>query len=679
MTKRTVLIGIIFAVVIICGGYFNDEYMQQTYMVGNHLPIFVFGILALIVIGINPLLSKIKKYSVFSVKELLVIVAFMCAVCCIPNSGFFRTFAPTILLPTHYEKLSPSWQENQVLNYMPKNLMVDPSEDEEHILGDYLKGISTATTHAYLVDIPWKPWLMPSIKWLSMFAFLMIALIGLSLIFHRQWSTYERLAYPIAEFTSFLLGAKKDSQTSSLLKNRIFWIGFFPPFIMYGINGLQIWFQTFIYIPTRINMWPLMILFPKMSQIEGFSSLVDPIIYPAAIAFAYFLPSDVTLAIGVSHFTYLFVAGTCLNYGIGLTNVFNGAGTMQGLQFGAYLGMTLILLYTGRAYYLKVFLSSIGISNKESKLESSSVWGFRIFIVASTIFTILMVREGLAWPFSFAITIMLIIMFTVLSRISAETGMFFVQSFWWPGGILLGLCGTVALGPNMLAIVLLISIIISIDPRESLMPFVVNLLRVSDDSSLPKGKIASLIGSCVVLGLIVGFVFILWIQYDRGVPMTDVWATYLTPKMTPDILDKEIQLLKANAEFEKAVSLSLKERLLNIKPAKDFLYSIISGFILFMLCAFLRLRISKWPLHPVIFLIWLTYPARAFAFSFFMGWVVKTIVVKFGGGSTYQNLKPLMIGIITGTLLIGLVFMVVGAIYNFITGFVPPGYWIFPG
>ena len=52
----------------------------------------------------------------------------------------------------------------------------------------------------------------------------------------------------------------------------------------------------------------------------------------------------------------------------------------------------------------------------------------------------------------------------------------------------------------------------------------------------------------------------------------------------------------------------------------------------------------------VLFLVWGTYPGSRCWFSFLVGWVVKQLVVHFGGGQVYQRLKPVFFGIIAGEL-----------------------------
>jgi hypothetical protein len=101
--------------------------------------------------------------------------------------------------------------------------------------------------------------------------------------------------------------------------------------------------------------------------------------------------------------------------------------------------------------------------------------------------------------------------------------------------------------------------------------------------------------------------------------------------------------------------------------------------LLVLATAVLRLRLPWWPLHPVAFLVWGTYPIVMFGPSFLMGWLVKAGVVGTTGAKGYHAVRPLMVGIIAGELLTGLFWMIVGAVYFFVAGKTPVSYSIFPG
>ena len=74
----------------------------------------------------------------------------------------------------------------------------------------------------------------------------------------------------------------------------------------------------------------------------------------------------------------------------------------------------------------------------------------------------------------------------------------------------------------------------------------------------------------------------------------------------------------------------------------------------------LRFRFAWWPLHPVIFLMWGSWTTVLTWGSFLIGWVIKVLIVRFGGGRTYQSQKPLFIGMIMGEIVAVAMVLLVG-------------------
>ena len=93
--------------------------------------------------------------------------------------------------------------------------------------------------------------------------------------------------------------------------------------------------------------------------------------------------------------------------------------------------------------------------------------------------------------------------------------------------------------------------------------------------------------------------------------------------------------------------------------------------------SFFRLRLTWWPLHPVMFLVWATHPMKRMWASLMLGWFIKVMVTNLGGYKWYQKGRGLMIGVISGELLAAFVFLAVRAIYRMTTGLMLDPYWIF--
>ncbi|MBN1676157.1 MAG: hypothetical protein JXR37_34250 [Kiritimatiellae bacterium] len=694
MSIRALVIGALLALLLAVGGHFNDAYMGQTSMVGNHFPVSVMGVLVLLVLLVNPVLHWIRPQLQFRAAELGVMVALPFAVCVVPGMGFLRAFTQVLTLPMHYEKAMHSWQENQLLSYVPPSLLPNGGADSEEVVGGYLRGMGAEGGHIGLGKIPWRAWRAPLLNWIPLFLALMIGLIGLSLVLHRQWVSHEHLVYPVARFVQLLSGGSAPARGEGtegaagpadgahaqppVLRSRLFWWGLAPVLCVRLINGLQAWFPRFDPIPHAVNLRPLRELFPLLASTPGSNELFYSTVYFSVVAFAYFLPSDISFSLGMAGIFCGLFSAAFLVAGVTIGGSYLGAWDHSAPGVGAYLALAILIVYNGRAYYGRVLRAAVAAWRPAPDPEPSAVWGMRLFVLMTALAVVMMVHMGVALPFALLLTALLIVTYTVMSRVCAETGLFFMQSNWYASGVLLGVFGATAIGPQILVVMTLITVILCRNPRECMMPFIVNALRIAEDTGVRKGRLALIMGGVLVAGLAAGLTVVLWLQYDRGVSFADGYATNWVPKSTFFLMDTHVQELKADGALEQSLELSDWARLAAIRPNGRYVGFLLAGFGLFTLCALIRRRFSRWPLHPVIFLVAFTSPGRLFAASFLIGWLIKAAIVRFGGGGVYRRGVPLMVGVIAGDLIGGLVFMIAGAVYYFMTGFEPVRYWIFP-
>jgi hypothetical protein len=98
---------------------------------------------------------------------------------------------------------------------------------------------------------------------------------------------------------------------------------------------------------------------------------------------------------------------------------------------------------------------------------------------------------------------------------------------------------------------------------------------------------------------------------------------------------------------------------------------IAGGFVFTGLLSFLRLRYAWWPLHPLGYLLVLTYGIAHLWFSIMLGWLARTLVLRFGGAKFYTDAKPFFIGLIVGEsmaaggwLVVGIVLSALGVPYR---------------
>ena len=98
------------------------------------------------------------------------------------------------------------------------------------------------------------------------------------------------------------------------------------------------------------------------------------------------------------------------------------------------------------------------------------------------------------------------------------------------------------------------------------------------------------------------------------------------------------------------------------------------GLFFSLIMMFLRTRFLWWPLHPVGYALstsgWLI---NLIWFSFLVGWIIKWVILKYGGLKAYRNAVPFFLGLILGEYAIGCFWNLLGImsgtrLYGFFEG-----------
>ncbi|MFA9480340.1 DUF6785 family protein [Phycisphaerales bacterium AB-hyl4] len=852
MTVRAVLTGLLLGWLISATTYFNDFVISQTMLIGNFLPISVFGVAMLLLLIINPLLGSVSAKLPLRPAELAILVAVALAACGWPGSGFYRGIATTTALPAHWLQTNSGWRAAEVMSYVPggsphvapgqvrdwsalaarlheadpdsdagrvaerfsamsrrhlaelatsdratlsdarpvmrainqelidpipiadgaaiwqqvqqlgpiaaqaleraeaRQSRIDDWQAEHAALREQIEAADDSDAAAALesdrrsaqrqseilererdhwyrhanravlaelfddlllpapegsgvlaaqgrVDpdvvsdlmqgrgdfsirqVPWGSWTPVLFTWGGLAMLIGLASLALAVIVHPQWSRRELLPYPVARFVEEISRRDEKSLLPRLLSNSLFWYGFAALLALHLVNGLHAWFDQVPAIPRQFDFTAMRELFPNASRVPGSTAYFLPTVYPSVIAFAFFLTFAVSFSLGVSQLLFLMLGAVMIAQGLSFSQSVITAEQGNLLRFGAYGGIALMIAYTGRRYYLNVLTSSVGLPRRKDT-PMSSVWAARLLAVCLVGAVLLLAQAGLAPVLAAVFVLLVMMMMLVLSRIVAETGAFFLQPWWMPVAVMTALFGIEAIGPTAFIVLAIASIVIVGDPREALMPYLTNALQIGERSANTRPtRVAPWLAIMVVTGFVVAGVATFTLQYQHGVAGVDTWTNRNLPSMPFGQLNHYLAEMNAYDTLTEATTAQGLERLSMVQPMSGAVPWTILGLVLVVTTAAARLRLPWWPLHPVAFLVWGSYPIQMFAASFLLGCLVKVAIVKFAGTAGYSRLVPLMVGVIAGELSAGLLWMIVGGTYYGFTGITPARYAIFPG
>jgi hypothetical protein len=560
-----------------------------------------------------------------------------------------------------------------IIEHAPPVLLADPGSDTTRALDGFVNGLGTGDAWISPAAVPWHAWTRTMRFWVPLLLVTAALVIGLALVLHRQWADHEKLPYPIVEFAHALLPTE-DGRQSPILRERLFWLGAAPVFLLYMNNYAATWWpQALIRIPTEFDFWPLLDLVPVMKR-SGVHlyCLFKPSIYFSVVGITYFLASDAAFSLGIAPYVYGLVMGIAAGYGVTVGGAFLRPSIGAFNYAGGYCAMFLVLLYTGRQYYLSVLRRAVGLASADA-VEPAAVWGGRVSLGAAASLVGLLAVAGLAVPLGILYVAGTVVIYVVASRLVAEVGVFKLQPFFFPCVLVWGWLGVKAIGPDQLLIMSMVTSVILIYPREAIMPFVVCGLRLAERVRARTGTAAWAGYGAFAVGLAVAIPVTLYIQYQYGaIRAGDGWASGSVPSLAFDASCAVRTQLAAQGSLDASLHASALQRLAAIRPLTPCIVGFGITFGLTWLFTILRHRFAWWPFHPVMFLVLASWQSTYIAFSLLLGWGIKAAVTKYGGAMTYQRLRPVMIGLIAGELLAGVMPVIVGTVYYLVTGTPPP-------
>ncbi len=525
-------------------------------------------------------------------------------------------------------------------------------------------------------DIPWGVWWPNILIWGGLLLVLAGAAICMALIVHQQWYKNELLSYPIARFVTKIEDMEPGAWLSGLSGSKSFWIALAFVFGIRLLNGFAAWFDAVPALPLHYSLMPLRELFPAASSVTAGWGAFNIFLFPTFIGFAYFLKSKHSFTIGIANYAWVVFAAFFIARGVPVTYNIVGAGESNLLRFGSYIGLGLMLLYTGRHYYSNVAAGAFFLP-RYKQIPPYAIWAGRVLIVCFLISVFILTRAGLPAIWAVVFLLMTLLIFVVMSRVISETGFFWLEPLWLPAGILTGLLGAASLGPTTYIVMAVASLIIVGETSNLLMPYLNNGLVMCEENGASRpARLAPWFAGIVVVGFVVVGITAMYIHYYEGQGAMDRWSSETMPRRTFDALAEHTSNMSARGILSEVCAQSPVERLRNFSPQPGAYIWFITGLVLVLVTAFAHIRIPWWPFHPVMFIIWGTWSAERIAAPFLIGWAIKSVVVKVAGAEGYNKGKPIMVGLIAGDLLSGILWVIVGICYYFITGYTPVDYSI---
>lgn len=611
LTLRSVLIGTGMAIFVNIGAPYAKYILHSSLMACDYLPFGVMLPFILVVAGVNPLIKTLWPGKGLTSGELAVIFIMGLVGSTVPTFGMTGYLISTIASPYYNATTVNGWAE-YLHPHLPRWLI---PTNETHAMTWFYEGLPDGEV------IPWDVWVPPLFWWMTFFAALITACFCLVSVLRRQWIDKERVVFPLAQ-VPLVMVAEADARVRlpAFMRSRMFWIGFAIPAAVVLWNMIGYFVPTFPAMPLRNNL----VLFRDAPPVRLN-------IYFPLIGFAYLINLDVALSIWVFHVLGLAQVAMTNRFGFSVgagDNYCSPSPVMAWQGFGGFVVLVGWGLWMARAHLKDVFLKALGRADIDDRGELLSYRASVVGLLVGLMYVVaFLLASGMspivAGVFLFAV----LVLYLGVTRIVIEGGLVFLRGPMIAQHFAVYALGVTSLTPvNMAA--LSVSYAWFCDVKSFFMPAAAHAAKLGDALNLRRNAIVVAVVLALVAGVVTSMYYTLAMGYAHGAYNYGDWI-FMGGSLVP-----------YNAMVEKMRN--------PFDVGWNKLGVMAAGMAVMAGLTFMRYRFNWWPLHPLGFPVAYTLPVQLSAFSIFIAWAAKSMILRFGGIALYRTFEPFFYGMITG-------------------------------
>ena len=583
----------------------------------------VFNVLVLI--GFNQIFKRFLPRLALSQGELLVIYVMLSVASATAGHSMMEILVSTLGHAFWFATPENDWKD-LFWRYIPRWLAVT----DKNVLSGYYEGDSTLHTKQHLLG-----WLTPVMNWFAFLFVMLFVMVCITVIVRRPWTEDEKLAYPIIQLPARMTSA-------GFFTNRLMWIAFGLVAAFDIVNGLH---HVFPAIPSVYEKAYRFRFTEKPFSAMGWLRLG---IYPFVLGIGFLIPLD--LLFSTWFFFWVWKVQEIVGSVMGLEGTGYPYVNYQG--FGAYMGIFLIAVWRGRKYLRNVLRARVPATSTRDEPMSHRTLIFAL-VAGIAFLTFFCLRAGMSlW----AILVFFGLYFafsTAVSRMRAELGSpMHDLHYTGPERVMVAALGTRPLGPNNL----------------SMFSFFWFFTRTFDSHPMPHQlegfKLASTSGirSRFMLFAILAALFV-------GI-LSQFWALISIPYRLGALHEMSRVPIVYGAEPWRQLQNWLTHPL---DPDYWALGFTGIGMLFALFLMLMRMKFFWFPFHPAAYAaICGSWAVNYIWFSLGIVWVLKLILLKYGGRNAHRKAMPFFLGLILGQFTIGSLWTILGMVFNI------PAYGIWP-
>lgn len=586
--------------------------------------VFILVVLA----GLNTLVRLVRPRWAYAQGELLLIYSMLCIGSCMASHDFTQILVPSLAWPFSQAN-SANGYESLFWRFLPKWAMMSNHDAAR----GFWFGNDTLYTREHILA-----WLPAVITWTLFVSVLLWVMQCVNVLIRKQWTDNEKLAYPLVKIPMQITDTQpfgRGDNEASLIRNRLFWVGFLLAFTIDLFNSLNYYFPSIPPIGTPGNgasSWNLQtwVTTKPWNAIQW-----TPLsFYPFVVGLGMLMPMDFLFSSWFFYWTWK------LQNVIVAANAWDADSRMPYANyqaFGAYMVFFVSTLWMSRHYLKKVVGCALGLrsdidDSDEPLRYRTALWGLGAGLVVLVGFSMLL---GMAWWLAVAFFFIYLALALAITRMRAELGTpVHDLHFTGPDWTLTDLLGPRNLAPQSLAVFSLFYWF-NRAYRGHPMPFQLEGFKMAEQTGARRDMRAWFWALLFagVFGVVCAFWALLHCYYINGGTAKVVVGS----AFGSEAWDRYAGWMRDPTGPNSHVAIAI---------AAGFLFA---GFLQAM-----RIRFFWWPFHPLAYAVSGSWEMNLLWMPLFIAWVIKSVLLRFDiGGRRFQASLPFFFGLILGQIIPG--------------------------
>jgi len=615
ISNRAIILGLFLVVINVYWIGIMSELWYSLFTLVNPFSNAIFTLAFLI--AFNFLYGKLAKKPLLSKAELLVIYVMITVASTISGATMMTSLMGTLAHPFWYASPENEW-EQLFWKYIPSWFTVSDTQ----ILKGYFMGES-----AFLSQI--RAWFIPVLTWSGFIFVLYFSLLCISSILRKQWMENEKLSYPIIQLPLTM------TVESRFFSSRLMWIGFSIVASIRILNGFHDLFPVIPQIPYGYRLDQFFT--DKPWNAIGYAWMSFNF---AIVGLTYFMPLG--LSFSCWFFFWLTRGERVLGSIMGWKSLY-----LNERVSGAWIGVCLLALWASRRY-LVAFVNHIfgrtriDDSHEPMRYRSAAL----MFLLSFTALVLFCYFAGMSFWAIFMFYTFYYILAIALGRVRAELGPPYHELIDInPRKIMVDLFGPMRLRGNNLTI---LTFLYGFNrcSRAHTMPAEIESLKIGERTGIKGNRLIQAISLALGVGATGTFLSYLQITYKYGVSSR----------------------LRGWIAYSGWESFNPLQNYLQYPHGTDVANTAFMGvgFCTVLFLYIMHTRFLWWPLHASGYVLsgasWggMIY----FWFPVMVSWLIKSIILKYGGRRIHRKAIPFFLGLVLGDYIPRSIFSIVSLVLD---------------